>query len=99
MPDGRAGARQGAASWRLETFDQPKVYIRLKEFRAEELGSKARRFTWARPNKPLERTAHSAGFFQLLRYRRKWAAAHRRRYAADADTEKDAEQRERRFWR
>jgi hypothetical protein len=33
------------------------------------------------PNKPLERTAHPAGFFRLLRHRHGWAAAHRRRWA------------------
>jgi hypothetical protein len=31
------------------------------------------------PNKPLEQTAHPAGFFRLLRYRRGWPAAHRQR--------------------
>jgi hypothetical protein len=43
---------------------------RLKGFRAEKPGSKARCFMRARPNKPLERSAYPAGFFRLLRYRR-----------------------------
>jgi hypothetical protein len=33
-------------------------------------------------NKPVERTAHPAGFFRLFRYRLGWTAAHRRRWAS-----------------